>query len=670
MKKFQVLCLLFVAAATVLWGGGAKESAASSTYGKYAAGQGIILPPEKVFIDSYIASIDYSYPKPEKGAGITMYAGHRQVSAGGQEEVIQIGIQAAEMAFKDLPPMNLSFVIDKSGSMTSANKMDWVKEAFDIFIERVRDLDFVSLVVFDGTAKVLFPSTRMDRREKRLEFKERVHSITPDDGTNLAAGLELGYQQVLANYRTEYTNRVLFLTDGVGEAKGILDMAAAYAAMGINVSTIGVGTDFDVKLMTDLALKGGGSSRFISDRKEMEKTFGSELDRMVVPAVKDLAMTLTLAEGMELLGTWGYENTVSGNTVRYALPTLHHRDYETILAQVRIPASQETGTKTLATFTATYSGSDGKPRTLGPYVLKAEAVAMESPVAGFSDGMVLKSGTMLHLAQALQTIGRRYADYQADLKRLNALRGDQWQKERNAGRTVSYEDATNGQIAALEKTSSSSLRSIVDLAQETKKELSNARLRLDNTGFDDEIGILEDYLKILGKDLRMSVEETGRIVADVEVKPPVSERSLADHVAGLLREMTLSLQGMKTGTVAISGFSTRQGTDSAFLGFLNEAAVTELARSGTLRVVERSKLDAVLKEQELALSDLMDASKAITIGRILTASHVLTGSVIEMPGSVVVFGRILDVETAEVLCASQVLIPKSAGIAAMLSPKP
>ncbi|GAH65518.1 unnamed protein product [marine sediment metagenome] len=93
----------------------------------------------------------------------------------------------------------------------------------------------------------------------RLEFKRAVSSIQPGGGTNLIAGLEPGYQQVLANFRTEYTNRVLFLTDGVGESQGILDMAETYKEMGINVSTIGVGTDFDLELMVEISKRGGGS---------------------------------------------------------------------------------------------------------------------------------------------------------------------------------------------------------------------------------------------------------------------------------------------------------------------------------------------------------------------------------------------------------------------------
>ncbi len=94
--------------------------------------------------------------------GVTVYTGHRQVSSAGQEKLIVIGLQGKEVPFKDLPLLNLAFVIDKSGSRGIADKMSWVKESFEIFIEQVLDQDFVPLVVFDWDVRVIFPSTRIE----------------------------------------------------------------------------------------------------------------------------------------------------------------------------------------------------------------------------------------------------------------------------------------------------------------------------------------------------------------------------------------------------------------------------------------------------------------------------------------------------------------------------
>jgi len=663
-----MLVAVMLVAAIPNWAGGAAEGGASQTRGRYLAGRGVIIPPSEIHVESYISQIDYTYPDPETDLGISLYPGHRQLSTAGQEEIVQIGIQGRRLAFTDLPPMNLCFVIDKSGSMASQDKMGWVREAFYVFIERVRDKDYVALVVFDSDSQVLFPSTQMSTRQKRTAFREAVEKIEPGGGTNLIAGLKLGYQQVLSNFRSEYTNRVLFLTDGVGESEGILEMAETYKQMEINVSTVGVGKDFDTNLMVDLARTGGGSSRFISDRNEMEKTFGSELDRMLVPVARNLDMKLEVPPDIEILQTWGYQNRIEGNTALYTLATLHHRDYETILVRLRIKPQNIAEERVLARFSLTFTNTEGKPVQAGPFILKARMVDSNHPVAGFSSGKVLRSGTMLHFAQSLVNIGELYYSSQEDIKKINNLA----QRSSETEGTIVFEAESlseapvDPEMQELEKRVASRMKEAITLTNNTKKELINARLRLDNEGFDDEIDILNRYIVILGKELKLEQSETTRIVEDREIAPPVKERSLPDHLGNLFREITLNLPIEGENVLAVSGFTSKKTETSQLTSLLNEMALVELTKIDTLKLVEREKLLDVLREQELALSDLMDTSKAIMVGKFLSATLILTGTVIEMSESVIIFGRVIDVQTAEIQSAAQIIVQKNADVSSLL----
>jgi TolB-like protein len=410
-----------------------------------------------------------------------------------------------------------------------------------------------------------------------------------------------------------------------GELPEIFQMVENFKEMGINVSTIGVGAAFNLELMRELADKGGGSSRFISGREEMEKTFGSDLDRMVVPEARDLHMKLEFLQNVEIIGTWGYGNRIEGNTIHYYLSTLHHRDYETILVQIRIPPQRLPGVtrkKNLARFTLSYTDLRGRKHYMDPSYLKVNFVDMKSPVDGYSDGMVLQSGTMLHFAQAMKRIGELYYIEQ--------------------------------------------LQPALDLTVSTMKELKNARLRLDSEVFDDGIEILSRYIDILGQDLELGETQTRRIAMDEEIAPSVRERSLEGHLENLFREMTLDLGSKGRGTISISGFTTRAGKTSGLVTLLNEMALMEIAKLDTLTVIERAKLDMILDEQKLALNDLMDTSNAIEIGKLLTANYILTGSVVEMPGSVMIFGRVINVETAEVESVAQVIVPKNSDVRALL----
>lgn len=150
MRKLTVLLLLIRICISV-FAGGQAEGSATATHGKYLAGQGIIVPPDDIRINGYIAQIDYDYPLPnEDEFEVYLYHENRQLSNKGQDEILHIGIKAAKTSFIDLPPLNLAFVIDTSGSMSGDDKLEWVKESFEIFINKVRDIDFVSLVSFSN----------------------------------------------------------------------------------------------------------------------------------------------------------------------------------------------------------------------------------------------------------------------------------------------------------------------------------------------------------------------------------------------------------------------------------------------------------------------------------------------------------------------------------------
>ncbi len=773
-KTCLAAVLLGLGAVVAAFAGGMAESAASSSgRGSYLAGQGVIIPPEEVRVDSYIASIDYHYPDPSGDVGITLRQGNQQYSVGGQEGVLHIGIQGARKAYADLPPMNLAFVIDKSASMAEDQKMEWVKQAFDVFIQKVRDKDFVALVSFDDQATVLFPSTQMKSAERRQQLREAVQKIYPGGGSNLEAGLELGYQQVLANFRGEYANRVLFLSDGTemsarlrgasaksgdvrvsllwnnfndldlhvidpfgeeifygrkrSQSLGELDvdmnaggrqsekpveniywplgkapaghyrvrvhmyanrerrntpfsvellnkgevstfegtvsqqgqyvtvcefdlrsqaarqkelsslegLAEQYKELGIGVSTIGVGVGFDLELMDSLAKAGGGSSRFIADRKAMEETFGTDLDRMLVPGAKDLALGLEFLLPVQILGTWGYNNQVSGAKISYSLPTLHTRDYETILVHFRTLPGQSPGRRPLARLEVSYSDLAGGRHTLDPFLFEASFVEAEAPVTGFSDGLVLQSGSMLHFARRLVDIGTLYYDSLDQLQQRGYF--------------------PSGKIEeAVQKT------------KDMKWELTNAKLRLDSSAFDDEVAILNNYLDILAKDLKAAPEAGAKAKADVETAPQAAEVPVEERLKALFQEITLDLGEKKAGTIAVSGFTTRDGKTSALVALLDEMAVVAIGKVERMKLTERQRLDVILKEQELSLSDLMDTSKAIRIGQILAADYLLTGSVIETDRTVIIFGRVINVETAEIESVSQIVVPKSAGVKSLL----
>jgi uncharacterized protein YegL/TolB-like protein len=619
-----------------------EAEAESSARGEYLASRGIIIPPKDIYPESYIAQIDYDYPDPSPAPlGLTVHTGNRQIGSSAGKEWIHIGIKGCKTPFEQLPPLNLVFVIDKSGSMYAADKMSWVKEGLDIFLSKVREKDYVAVVVYGEDARVVFPSTRMDRERKKTQFKEAVQGLATGGGTNLLAGLTEGYQQALANFRSDYANRVLLLTDGLSDSTGAKEMAESYKKTGINCSTIGVGVSFNSALMVELAKAGGGSSRFISDKEEMEKIFSSELDRMVVAAGRDLSIELRLLNGAALLDTWGYQHQRREGLVRYSLATLHNGDYETILAEVDLPKRKPAGDFAFAEVRVSYKTLEGKAESLPPVRVSTQVVSAETPVYSISNPTVLRSSTMLKIARSLADIGTLYYASQPDAAAVSAG-------------------------AAAVSPVSPELKEALALTLETKKQVQNARQVLDETGFDDEIKIFESYVDILGAANRLEGVRIAEMKEAREIQPQVRKRPLSEHMRYMFDEVVLSLPLQKETSIALAGFSYPNDRRAPLLDLLNEYALVSMAGVDRLKVIERRILDTILKEQELQLSGLMDTTQAIKVGRLTAAQWILTGTVIDMPESLVVFIRVIDVQSGEILSVSQVLLAKEPEILQLL----
>lgn len=644
--RLPVAVVLAVAVPFVSFAAGEAEAGAGSQRGTYLAEQGYVIPPEEVVIESYIASVDYDYALPEEGPlGVYVYSGNRTVAPEGGIEYVHVGLKGQYRDFADLPPLNLAFVIDKSGSMGDENKMEWVKEAFELFIERVRPRDFVSLVVFDNEAQTIFPSTAVSDETVREKLRTLVSLIEPDGGTNLNAGLELGYLEVQKNYRPDYTNRVLFLTDGVGDSDQVLDLATTFREMDINVSTIGVGTGFDLDLMIELARAGGGSSRFIANREEMESIFSTDLDRMVVAAARDVEVEVTLSDGVRLDETWGYQHEVSedGRVVIYHVPTLHNRDYETMLARV-LYEPRAAGTESpLADVEVRFRDLEGEPTTMGPYPVVVTTGDAPRPLYGVSTYRVIKSVGMLGAAEALQEIGAAYAE----------------------ATTIADEAERRSAVEA-----------IIERNRLARAELEAARERLDGEGFEDEIAIFDTYFTTLGRETGLAEEEIVEVSEDRGLPVEEPERRIVDHLGNLFREVAEHLRNAVAieQSVAVAPFYIRTGVmypvefNRGMRGYIQQTSTTELSMIDGIRLIDTAGIEQQLASMGFAFEDLRDTERAIELARSVGSDALVTGTIMEMAHSFVVFARVIDSAGGEVLAAAQVVMDKDIVLDDLLGP--
>lgn len=268
-------------------------------------------PPDEVAVEEFVNYHKHRLPLPKAGQAVAMDVrwGNDEFSRSRREAVLQIGFTTAEVTERtDLRPINLSLVIDKSGSMADGDKMSRVKESLQTLIGKLRADDIISIVVFDSYAEVLCPAERVgDGRALRRAISE----IQSNGSTNLHGGLMLGYKEALKNFRKDATNRVILLTDGIAnvgvtEPAKIAAESSEFNGQGIDLSTIGVGLELNNDLLRTLAQSGRGLYHFVADYQDIQKVFVNEVQSLVSSVAKNVKISVEYDPNLEIEQIYGY----------------------------------------------------------------------------------------------------------------------------------------------------------------------------------------------------------------------------------------------------------------------------------------------------------------------------------------------------------------------------
>jgi Ca-activated chloride channel family protein len=213
------------------------------------------------------------------------------------------------------PPLDLAVVLDHSGSMAAAGKMDFAKQGVRQLIDALGPEDVFTLVVFDDRVQTIFGPAKVT---DKAGLKGMVDEIGPAGGTNIYDGLETGYRAVLTSPGDTDQRRVIFLTDGLPTA-GIIDpmrisaMSLGYNQKYVGLTTIGLGTDVNVGLLRGLAESGGGNFYYIEKPAAVSEVFMEELSFFVAPIAYDLELTFSQMPDYAV-------RTVYGTALWQALP--------------------------------------------------------------------------------------------------------------------------------------------------------------------------------------------------------------------------------------------------------------------------------------------------------------------------------------------------------------
>lgn len=269
---------------------------------------GVMVDGKQVKLDSFSRTYQQTFPIPSGCAlGIVAETERAKIVQEGDHTFLQVGLQATQSERPQRPPLNVALVIDRSGSMSEDEKLANARRAALKLVSELRPEDTFALIAFDDRAQTLIPAQRALNRHK---IEAAISALKPGGGTNIFAGLTLGYREVAKHTRPEGVNRVILLSDGEVTA-GIKDpqafhrLVASEVESDIQTTSVGLGLEFNEQLMLAIATDGRGNYHFIKNGADTQSVFARELDELSHVVAKAVRLRINLAPGIGLVRVLG-----------------------------------------------------------------------------------------------------------------------------------------------------------------------------------------------------------------------------------------------------------------------------------------------------------------------------------------------------------------------------
>lgn len=271
------------------------------------------LPPKNaVRIEEMINYFKYNLPEPTSGEPVAIQTELAAAPWNPQHQLVRIGLKAKNVKTDKLPPSNLVFLIDVSGSMFAPNKLPLVKTSMKMLVDQLRPIDNVAIVVYAGEVGVKLESTPADQKEK---IKDVIDQLGAGGGTAGGAGLMMAYKVAQKSFIKKGNNRIILSTDGdfnVGASsdKDMEELIEEQRKTGVSLSILGFGMgNYKDSKMELLADKGHGNYAYIDNITEATKSMVTEFGGTLFTVAKDVKLQVEFNPGkVQAYRLLGYED--------------------------------------------------------------------------------------------------------------------------------------------------------------------------------------------------------------------------------------------------------------------------------------------------------------------------------------------------------------------------
>ncbi|MBF5044931.1 VWA domain-containing protein [Aggregicoccus sp. 17bor-14] len=350
---------------------------------------------------------------------------HPVLPVGASELYLTVDVQGAKVPGTRRSPVSLALVIDRSGSM-AGEKLAQARRAAHHLVSLLGPEDRLALVDYGSDVRGLPLLAATPENRERME--RYIDALVDDGGTNISAGLARAAQQ-LAPVQGG-VRRLILVSDGQ-PTEGLTDAAALLqqvrglrSGQGLTLSAIGVGSDYDERLMQGLAETGAGAYGFLEDARQLATLFERDLQQATTAVARDVELAFELPEGVQLDEVLGYASEMQGRSVRVRLPDFSAGQLERVVARVRVKGARPGTPLAVAGLRLRYADLQGEGAA------REVAVALQAQVTDRAEEVLArqdKEATVLatraraaqNLERAAQALGEGRKDEARGLLQAN-----------------------------------------------------------------------------------------------------------------------------------------------------------------------------------------------------------------------------------------------------------
>ena len=286
---------------------------ASYTNARRYLEHGSLPPADAIRVEEFINYFDYGLKAPtDMREPIAIETELTPTPWNENTQLMRVSLQAYKSNMADLPPLNLVFLLDVSGSMGNPDKLPLMQKSFNLLVDQLRPQDHVSIVVYAGDSGVTLEPTAGDQKQTIINA---INQLRSGGSTHGSAGIHLAYELAQANFDKDSINRVIIGTDGdfnVGTVgiDSLKDLIESKRESGVFLNVLGFGTgNYNDHLMEELSNHGNGVAYYIDSYQEARKIFSEQLTATLQTVAKDVKIQVEFnPENVAEYRLIGYDN--------------------------------------------------------------------------------------------------------------------------------------------------------------------------------------------------------------------------------------------------------------------------------------------------------------------------------------------------------------------------